>query len=144
MTFENFYAPYLYITYFSNLEEVEDVFYIFNTVDDQRTKKSSTLSLEEHMFASTDAMVVLVREKNTGALGVLVLLQDGIEIKNSIKAHEAIHVADAYYEYGKFVSQSFDDGNEPYAYLVGWIVDCIDEFIQVTNESKEIQRRSRN
>lgn len=61
-----------------------------------------------------------VMEKSGGDLGILCLVFM-IDLMNANTiAHESVHIADYYYEVGGIYSESFSDGNESYAYLVGW------------------------
>ena len=44
---------------------------------------------------------------------------------SSLIAHESVHIADYFYEACGCNSEDFTDGNEAYAYLVGWAAGCI-------------------
>lgn len=58
-------------------------------------------------------------------LGVLVIIINPEEINATVIPHEAVHVADYYCEQLGIYTQDFRDGNEGYAYLVGWAGGCI-------------------
>lgn len=56
-------------------------------------------------------------------LGVLIRFRNRLDITPSVVAHESTHAAMKIYEY---VGAEVDmDNQEPFAYLVGWIADCI-------------------
>lgn len=73
------------------------------------------------------AVTVPVFRKSDGSLGVLVIIyskEQGSNIVNTI-AHESVHVADYFYQDLGIMAQEFRDGNESYAYLVGWAAGCM-------------------
>jgi hypothetical protein len=70
--------------------------------------------------AKADARVMFAVEKETGLCGAMIYTREK-DIAYDVIAHEAVHAADAVFDYICAYSQSFQDGNEPYAYLVGWI-----------------------
>lgn len=69
-----------------------------------------------------------VIEDETGNLGVIVYVDTEFEDGVGSFAHEAIHVADYVFDELNITSQSYEDGNEPYAYLVGWIANEIKKY----------------
>lgn len=71
------------------------------------------------------AKVIPVREKETGALGVVVLFRHKKDITFSNAAHEAVHIADYIFDELNAYTQGFSEGDEPYAYLVGWAAKCM-------------------
>ena len=48
-----------------------------------------------------------------------------IDMDTATIAHESVHVADYYFQVTGCNSEDFTDGNEAYAYLVGWAAGCI-------------------
>lgn len=129
MVFENLYSPYLYVTSFDHVDEANEMFEFYDDVDEMIHEKDSSYTITKGVLSRAEALTLCVKEKRTGAMGALIMIKDK-NISNGTKAHESVHAADVYYSFGKFTSQSYHDGNEPYAYLVGWITDCIDEFIK--------------
>ena len=67
----------------------------------------------------------IVQEIDTGLNGLLLILFDIVEVDTSIVAHESVHVADYFYEVSGCNSEDYSEGNEAYAYLVGWVAGCI-------------------
>lgn len=59
-----------------------------------------------------------VMENSTGEMGVLTIIFDEIDV--NVISHEAVHVADYFFEVGGIYGEDFSEGNEAYAYLVGW------------------------
>ena len=76
---------------------------------------------------NNSAVTALATNKSSGYIGVIVFTTSKKYLKGSTIAHEAVHFADAVFEELSMTSQYFRDGNEPYAYLVGWAAKCINE-----------------
>lgn len=78
-------------------------------------------------FSNTDdttARVVNVVESVSGKIRYLVLLFRPKVIGAGTAAHEAVHIANAYLQYLGFSCPSaYND--EPYAYFVQWVTNCI-------------------
>ncbi len=70
-----------------------------------------------------------VMRKSDNKLGVMVIFVDLDDFNPSVIPHEAVHVADYYYEQLGMYTQNFCDGNESYAYLVGWAGGCISKTV---------------
>lgn len=88
----------------------------------------------------------LVEEKITGKYGVLVCVENEYVSTVTI-AHEAVHVADAMFSFSRASTQGFDESNEPYAYLVGWIAGCISDYlieVKRNNEKNEEIKKENN
>ncbi len=83
-----------------------------------------------HFEADSGIMFVTrVLRNSDGALGVLVVIVDLDGVSADVIPHEAVHVADYYYEELGMYTQDFRDGNEAYAYLVGWAGGCISKTV---------------
>lgn len=82
---------------------------------------------EEFDKASATAIAgcYAVEEKTTGKLGLLLILFQLDAVDTAIVAHESVHVADYFYEVCGCNSEDFSEGNEAYAYLVGWVAGCV-------------------
>lgn len=80
----------------------------------------------------------VVQERSSGKLGLLLVIFNLEDVESSIIAHEAVHVADFFYEACGMNSEDFTDGNEAYAYLVGWVAGCIANAI---TKEKQYERR---
>jgi hypothetical protein len=74
----------------------------------------------------------LLYNRKTTNSGVMIYL--GAELKPSEMAHEACHAADMIYNY--IGEDTIDFGSEANAYLVGWIVEKIDEVCRVEFKEK--------
>lgn len=71
----------------------------------------------------------VVQEKSTGTLGMLLVIFRIEDMDTSVVAHESVHIADYYFQVTGCNSEDFTDGNEAYAYLVGWAAGCISNVI---------------
>lgn len=63
-----------------------------------------------------------VFDSRSGKFGILVILSNPEE---GTIAHEAVHVADYIFAELGCLTQTFENRNEPYAYLVGWAAKCM-------------------
>lgn len=70
------------------------------------------------------ATTTLVSDKKDGWMGCLVLIWKPKMLKVNQICHEASHCTDFVCEQFGISSRDFDNG-EAYAYLIGWIAECI-------------------
>lgn len=78
----------------------------------------------------------VVQEKSTGNLGMLLVIFRIQDMSTDIIAHESVHVADYYFQVTGCNSEDFTDGNEAYAYLVGWSAGRIANVLIKENNGK--------
>lgn len=67
-----------------------------------------------------------VKERSTRVYGSLVVFRSKNEMTPKVMAHEAIHVLDSFMNI-LGLERAVDGTNEHLAYLIGWIVSCMDE-----------------
>lgn len=77
------------------------------------------------MDDSTDAETLPIQQKEPLLGGVLVRFENLKSMRPDNIAHEATHAALEIFDYVDARIQY--DNQEPFAYLVGWVVKCIDE-----------------
>lgn len=82
-----------------------------------------------------DAFVLPVRECSTRKLGCIVNFTNKKSMTSKIIAHEAVHIADYIWKEIDANIGNFDEGNEPYAYLVGYIVELITNIKKCYNKT---------
>lgn len=80
-----------------------------------------------------------VIENETGNLGVIVYVDTEFNDGAGAFAHEAVHVADYVFDELNMTSQSYEDGNEPYAYLVGWITNEIEKYYDDRRKQSDVE-----
>lgn len=83
---------------------------------------------EDELYDAQNAAIAgcyPVEDKTTGKLGVLLVMFNTDSMSTDIVAHESVHIADYFYEVCGCNSEDFSEGNEAYAYLVGWVAGCI-------------------
>lgn len=79
-----------------------------------------------------------VIRKSDNKYGVIVIAVTSTEdITPDMIPHEAVHVADYFCEQLGLYTQDFKDGNEAYAYLVGWAAGNISNTICNELKNKE-------
>lgn len=66
-----------------------------------------------------------VQDRRDGSYGVLLVIVSEDSMDTDITAHEAVHIADYFFEATGCSTEEFTGGNEAYAYLVGWAAGCI-------------------
>lgn len=84
--------------------------------------------IEKELSSAEDNAIAgcyVVEERSTGTLGLLLVIFRINDMDTATVAHESVHVADYFYEVCGCNSEDFTDGNEAYAYLVGWVAGCI-------------------
>lgn len=84
--------------------------------------------IDKELISAEDSAIAacyVVEERSTGNLGLLLVIFRIEDLDTATVAHESVHVADYFYEVCGCNSEDFTDGNEAYAYLVGWAAGCI-------------------
>ena len=105
--------------------DLEKKFTFFkNTYGWKEINKDIADELDNAAFTAIAGCYV-VEEKSTGRLGILLVIFQIDEMDASLIAHESVHIADYFYEVCGCNSEDFTDGNEAYAYLVGWVAGCV-------------------
>ena len=85
-------------------------------------------SIDDELCDSAESAIAgcyIVQEKSTGILGMLLVIFRSGDMDTATIAHESVHIADYYFQVTGCNSEDFTDGNEAYAYLVGWAAGCI-------------------
>lgn len=112
----------------SDVEELDKIFTFMRIEDPNDVSKTMYDDiLGDYKDNSSIAVTCPVMDKNTHELGVLVIILDKENVNTEVIAHESVHVADYFYNQLGLCSQDFVDGNESYAYLVGWSAGCISD-----------------
>lgn len=114
-------------------EPIESLLNKFDICKDTDFYKKNNTSIEEFedYVLTTYAVTFPVRNKKSNNVGVLVYITDKQDIAVSHIAHESVHVADYIFDFINSNTQTFADGNEPYAYTVGWAAGCIDNTLNL-------------
>ena len=97
---------------------------------------------------SASGVTFIVRHKKSDIKGVLILLNmnylkegDYYLILDTV-SHESSHAVDAVYQIINQNSDTYDNGNEPHAYLTGWFAGCIGSYLtkyfKKINECKKV------
>lgn len=135
------YPLNLYVTDARHLETVNNVFDFYWTVSSWREGvKNDNKLLEDE---TTLGLTALVIEKNTGARGVLVVLENLDECSYKVQvdtiSHESLHVTTAMCQYVGIPTPTYDEGDEHFAYLLGWVAGCIaDAVVEFKKEKDEV------
>lgn len=89
----------------------------------------------EHVFEPieeyTNAYTCFVIDKETSRRGPLIIIRE--EALSSTICHECIHAVDIYYKLLGIIAQDYEDTNEPYAYLAGYIFRSVELVLRGEN-----------
>ena len=117
------YPISLYIVTDPDMNEIADKFY-------QLTREGVAVEFEMKKRRLPIASIADCYEKSDKQSGVMCLIWKKREMKKDIMAHEASHIASLIFEkLGIEIDGFYGSSNEPFAYLIGWVVRCIDGVI---------------
>lgn len=124
------YPISLYIGTISDFHDSKKRFKFYCTIEDMVIDSEG---IPEDPIGSA-ASTFLVKEKKNGYKGVIVFLDEednGVisEFLFNTIAHESTHVTDAIWQLIGAHAESFDEKNEPYAYLIGWVAGKIGQYM---------------
>lgn len=107
------YPMSLYIGTISDFYNSKKRFKFYGTVQDMLIDDDGIPADPMGSAATT----FLVKERKSGYKGVITF------------AHESTHITDAIWQLIGARAESFDERNEPYAYLVGWVAGKIGQYM---------------
>lgn len=116
----NIYPRKLWVVTDANEKSINQKFIFF-------TNNGGICNADFNLISDSLATTCVVAEKKTMDKGIMVFLNN--EIKIGTIAHESVHVADIIFQELGMYTQDFSESNEPYAYLVGWIANCISKCV---------------
>ncbi len=125
------YPVDLYISTIDCFEEMKRKFLFYPTIKDLLNKENNGSPISP---VSADGVT----------FGVLILIEapdklDGTAIE--VAAHESTHATDVIWDIIGGIGQGYDQGNEPYAYLLGWIAGKVGQFMIDYLRNKEDGRK---
>lgn len=139
------YPIYLYVGTRDNLEEANKIFDAYDTISDAANNTNpGKISFEKD---TTTAITIAVREIATGSIGLLILID--LERSNSMStetetiSHESVHVADGMFDHLGLVKSTYEEGNEHYAYLVGWVAGKVSNYIIEYKKNERARKSNR-
>lgn len=116
------YPTRIWISINPTYEEVSKMFYALTSNTERIEMSKDWFSPHTFRIASTTP----VASKLDGYIGVLVRICKLRQVNTSTICHESVHCADFICEQFGITNGSFENG-EAYAYLVGWIAECIEK-----------------
>lgn len=112
------------------IEGLDKVFLFMKTTDPYTENQSAYNNiLSDAEYDNSGMITCPVMRISDNLYGVLVVPMDLEEITPDMIPHESVHVADYIFSQLGIMSQDFTEGNEAYAYLVGWAAGCISSSI---------------
>ena len=118
------YPISLYVVTEPDMNGIADRFY-------QMTKEGDMVEFETKRRIGPIATVVDCYEKSDKQSGAMCIIWKKREMKKDIMAHEAAHIASLMFEkLGIEIDGFYGSSNDPFAYLIGWAVRCIDSVVK--------------
>lgn len=147
LQYSNLYPMTLWIGSIDDMKKAIKLFTFYYDVDGLNNDEEP-VNMEPVPSRIASGITYLVRCKKTEEKGCLVLLNmeyleegDYTTILDTV-SHEASHVVDAIYQVIHEQSGTYDSGNEPHAYLTGWVAGCMGDYLtkyfKKINERKEV------
>lgn len=139
------YPADLWVGFYSDFDKAKRTFSFFYDIESlQRGEEPEDIC--PNISYNTGGVTYLVRLKKNSTKGILILLNDDILEEDysfllDLVSHEASHAVDAIYQIIKEQPGNYDSGNEPHAYLTGWVAGCVGESLTKffkENGSKEV------
>lgn len=137
----------LHIGLYSDYKTAQKRFNFYGRLDDMMNYRSES----DDLYLGGSGLTVVVREKDDLAdKGVLILINETFLSKNDyewildIAAHEGSHAVDAIWDVIGEPCHDYDNGNEPRAYLAGWVAGRIGSYLtdhfKKKNGRKKVRR----
>lgn len=121
------YPCSVFVTKEINISKLSNKF-VFCRRDDFLTETPLTIEeLQRDVVDGVDAACIPVIDKKTNHVGILLVQVTNFD--TSVLAHECVHIADYVFDYTGMNAESFAEGNEPYAYLIGYLFGKIEKII---------------
>lgn len=114
------YPCKLFVVLNPTIEDLSGKFYSLTDEMERLKFDNDTIGRDRFIVASTFP----VADKKTGWIGSLVCIYKNNKLDVRTICHESVHCADFFAENFGIPTGEFNNG-EPYAYLTGWIADCI-------------------
>ena len=110
----------------------------FAFCDSDNLYEETTHSLEsvQESWSNANALTCGVINRKTKEIGIMVSIININTIDCKTIAHEAVHITDYIFQVTGMNSEDFSDGNEHYAYVVGWAAGCIFNFIKTVKDGR--------
>lgn len=83
--------------------------------------------IQRDVVDGVDAACIPVIDRKTNRVGILLVRVTDFDV--SVLVHECVHIADYIFDYTGMNAESFAEGNEAYAYLLGYLFGKIQKII---------------
>ena len=137
------YPVDIYIATKADFEEAKKKFYFYSTVQDLLEDVNAGIPC---VGDDADGGTFMIRSKKNGSKGVIIFLEESELLDGycfEIAAHESTHVADIVWDIIGAIGEDSNQGNEPYAYLLGWVAGKIGQYIIDTLKEAEDGRKEK-
>ena len=136
--FDTIYPRTLWIVNVSNEDPLNVLkkFYFIKNIPGWNELDDNIQNELDEAAQSAIAGCYVVQEKSTHNLGMVLIIFRVADMDTDIIAHESVHIADYYFQVTGCNSEDFTEGNEAYAYLVGWAAGRIANVLIKENNGK--------
>lgn len=113
----------LWIAHAKDIDSLEDTFDFCRRDATHSDTLDGFLKIKNAVDCACGVTCAVI-DKETDKYGVLVIITDcGEETKYNTLPHEAVHAADYIFDECGIYASGFDEGNEAYAHMVGFITE---------------------
>lgn len=138
----------LFVCIGETAEKLNRKFRFYRTLDGCRAGDPNEEATMDPQIPLMTGCTTLARTKDKYGIPCVVItlntdminIAEWSELADTI-AHESTHAADAIFDYIYASGQSFDNGNEPYAYLLGYIAGRIANTVITWKEKNTTQEK---
>lgn len=134
------YSPEIYprlLFVSTNIEDLDKYFIFLDVYGNNDGSEYNKLLQEIDKYDGGMVTCKVIRKSDNKYGAIVIAVANAEDITPDMIPHEAVHVADYFCEQLGLYTQDFEDGNEAYAYLVGWAAGNISNTICNELKNKE-------
>lgn len=134
--YENMYPMTLWVGLYSDWEQVLKKFDLYFDVPSMNNMEQDDTVVPKLGKYSSGCTYLVRSKKDNNEKGLVILLnqdylyKEDYEFLLDLVSHECSHATDAIWQVIGEPCHSFDEGNEPRAYLLGWLAGRIGSYIR--------------
>lgn len=122
-----------YVGTTEDIKKAERMFYFYDSIvslNEDKAIEDAKINMK-----SASGATFIIKDKKDKTKGILILLDMNLLKEGDytfildVISHESSHAVDATYQLIHQEPETFDDGNEPHAYLTGWFAGCVGDYL---------------
>lgn len=133
--YENMYPMTLWVCLYSDWEQILKKFDLYYDIPSMNNMEQDDMVVPKLNKHSSGCTYLVRSKKDNHEKGLIVLLnqdylyKEDYEFLLDLVSHECSHATDAIWQVIGEPCHSFDEGNEPRAYLLGWLAGRIGSYL---------------